>query len=242
MTLLSACQGAAKAAGLAAPSTVYGSTDPNNALLFAAAEEEIESLARHHDWTVLQREHTFSTVANTPAYALPSDFGRFIDFTAWDRSDYEAMRGPLSPAQWQAVKSSVLGSSVTINRRWRVKYSTGDSASMFYLDPTPDSAANLVFEYVTSKPIVHSGSAVSAWAGDSDTTLLDEWLLRLGIKWRVLERLGLAYAEARDEYERERDKAVARDGGMPALSLSVSPRGEPHLLGLHNVPDTGFGL
>lgn len=242
MSLLNICKGAARSAGLAQPTTVFNSTDPTNALLFAAAEEEIESLMRAADWTVLQREHTFSTVASTGDYALPDDFERFIDGTAWDRSEYEQMRGPLSPGQWQAVKSSILGSSVSLTKRWRVKYDASTGGNRFFIDPVPSSVANLVFEYVSSKPIVSSSTAVAAWAGDSDTTLFDEWLVRLGVKWRVLERLGLAYAEARDEYDRERDKAVANDGGMPALSIARRPLNEPHLLDSHNVPETGIGL
>lgn len=77
------------------------------------------------------------------------------------------------------------------------------------------------------------------WTADTDTAILDEDLIEMGLIWRLQERLGLAYAEAREEYEREVDKAVARDGGAGVLNLAPGDR--LTLIGPYNVPETGFG-
>ena len=39
---------------------------------------------------------------------------------------------------------------------------------------------------------------------------------------RLLRRMGVSYQEEKDEYEREVDKAVARDGGTMVLNLTPS--------------------
>jgi hypothetical protein len=69
-----------------------------------------------------------------------------------------------------------------------------------------------------------AGAGQSDWAADSDVSVLDEDLLELGLTWRLLERLGFSYAEERDEYEREVDKAIARDGGTMTLDLAPYDR------------------
>ena len=69
--------------------------------------------------------------------------------------------------------------------------------------------------------------------------ILDEYLIELGARWRLLRRMGLAYDEEKDEYERKRDQAVARDGGTAVLGLVPSSR--TVFVGPYNVPDTGFG-
>lgn len=83
------------------------------------------------------------------------------------------------------------------------------------------------------------GQTLADWAADTDTALLDEDLIELGVIWRLQQRLGLAYAEEKDEYEREVDKAIARDGGTATLSLT--PVDRMQFLGPWNVPETGFG-
>lgn len=65
------------------------------------------------------------------------------------------------------------------------------------------------------------GETRSDWAADTDTFLLSEDLLELGVIWRLQQRLGLAYLEEKDEYERQVDQAAARDGGNAILHLTT---------------------
>jgi hypothetical protein len=83
------------------------------------------------------------------------------------------------------------------------------------------------------------GTTQGDWVADTDVAILDENLIELGVIWRLLARLGLAYAEEKDEYEREVDKAVARDGANAILDLA--PYDHLTLIGPNNVPETGFG-
>lgn len=172
-------------------------------------------------------------------YALPADFQRPVDSTFWDRSRYWQMRGPMSPQQWQLYKSSVIGQS-SIERRYRFRRVGG--ANVLSIDPTPfDNGSQLVFEYVSNawcKNAVTSALQTS-WLADSDLAIVDEYLIRLGIRWRILRRGGFSYSEELDEYTREVDKAIAHDGGSKILEMI--PNESLTLIGPWNLPETGFG-
>lgn len=170
-------------------------------------------------------------------YSLPDDYQRPIDNTMWDRSRYWAMRGPQSPQQWQMYKSSVIGQA-SVQRRFRFRQIAGQLR--FSIDPVPtDNAAALVFEYV-SKAWCQSaeGAAQVKWLADTDTGILDEYLLTLGLRWRMLRRLGLSYNEELSEYESEVRKAMAHDGG--AAILSIVPQSYSYLLSPSNVQEGSF--
>lgn len=175
-------------------------------------------------------------------YALPSDFERLVDGTLWDRSRFWEMRGPQSPQEWQLYKSSVIGRA-SIQRRWRIRNIAG--VQKFSVDPVPfDTGAALVFEYVSNAWCQSNGTPPvpqTSWLADTDTGILDEYLIQLGVKWRFLRRLGMSYSEELDEYEREADKAMAHDGGASVLSLTASSPSATPLLSSMQIPDTGFG-
>lgn len=176
------------------------------------------------------------------AFVMPSDFERPIDSTMWDRDRYWQMRGPLSPQQWQFYKSSIF-SRATIQRRFRFRrVNTSPPSVLFLIDPVPtDNGTQLVLEYASNAWCRSSpnppGSPVlqTSWQADSDVGILDEYLIRLGIKWRALERLGMAYDAALSEYETEVDKAIAQDGGSPILDMA--PRSVPFLLSPWGIQD-----
>jgi len=111
---------------------------------------------------------------------------------------------------------------------------------MFSLDPTPASGVSMVYEYVSKNWCQSSGgSGQTAWAADTDTGILDEYLIELDTLWRVLNRMGMAYAEEKEEAEQQIELALAGDGGAPKLSLNSSTG--THLIDANNVPDTGIG-
>lgn len=171
-------------------------------------------------------------------YTLPSDFQRPVDSTFWDRSRYWQMRGPLSPQQWQVYKSSVIGQA-SVQRRFRFRSVGGNT--VLSIDPVPtDNNSALVFEYVSNAWCESAlGAAQTRWEADTDVGVLDEYLITLGVRWRMLRRLGLAYSEELDEYEREVSKAMGSDGG--AAILSLVPSYGTYLLGAQNIPESGFG-
>lgn len=239
MTLLSICQDVADDIGVAKPSTIIGNTDETAVRLLSQAKAALLSLGRAYNWLELVTEYTFSTVASQEDYDLPSDFLHLENQTLWDRSNFERMRGPLSPQQWQEYKSSVLASTVTTWKKFRIRNVSG--STKFSIHPTPDAVESLVFEYISKNFCETSGGTGRAtWTNDTDVGVVDEYLLTLGAKWRMMRRLGMSYDEERLEYDEELQKAIARNGGSSVLSLDEGPY--YHLLDpIRNIPDTGYG-
>jgi len=243
--LLKICQNVADKLQIDRPSAILTSTDDTARLLLQCAKHECEALVRRNEdgWKALIREHTFTTVASTASYDLPSDFKYFVDETMWDRSNYWELRGPLSQKEWQNVKSSVLGQSVTPRSRFQIRSDAAatNPSVKFFMDPTPTEAWDIVFEYVSDGYAIDvaDGSVVNSWTKDTDTPMLDQYLIELGITWRYLSRKGLPYEEEWDEWNNAVETAMGRDGGARTLSLTRKSRNG--LLTTCNVPDTGFG-
>jgi len=225
--------GLSSTAGLAATTWYgFGNGLPNNAIIQSVDSGSQVTMNAPATYTGAG-QYTFGK----SDYDLPSDFQRPIDNTMWDRSRYWAMRGPQSPQQWQLYKSSILGRA-TIQRRWRIRNIGG--VNRFSVDPVPtDNAAALVFEYVSNgwcKSV--TSSYQNQWQQDSDVGVIDEYLIQLGTRWRVLRRLGMSYSEELDEYERQLSKAMAVDGG--AAVLSITPINDVAFISPWNVQDGSY--
>lgn len=245
MTLLSILQQVAGEIPVTKPPIIVGSSDTTASLLLACAQAEGEALARRPQdgWVAQIIEYTFPTVVNQGDYALPGDFRRLIDGTLWDRSRFWEMRGSMSPQQWQLYKSSPIGRA-SLQRRWRIRVPSGSgvgTAPTFSIDPVPtDANSTLVFEYVSNAWCKSAtGTAQTSWGADTDVGILDEYLIRLGVKWRMLDRLGMSFDMAQGEYQSMVDKALGSDGG--AAIIDMTPSGTTNLLNWANIPETGFG-
>lgn len=236
MSLLTVAQAVAEEVGLTAPSSVIGNSDKTAKQLLRLINRTGSLLAKKN-WTILQKEHTFQTVASTASYSLPSDFDRFLDLTLWDRDQYWALKGPVSPREWQVYKSGLVASS-TVRSRFRVKPDT--RVNKFFLDPTPSDAFDMVFEYGSTQWVKDTGNSTgkTAYAVDSDVSLIDESLIELGAIWRLLSRKGFAYAEERNEFDREVDRMFAEDGGAAVLNLGSMPSVPASRVG---IPEGNFG-
>jgi len=216
MTLLSICQNVADFTGFERPSTVIDNTDPIARQLLALAQREGKQLMRTSDWAILKKEHTFSTSSGTAAYALPSDFDRLVLETSYNRSDNDILTGPISSAEYQLVNHGMATTGTT--EKFRLK--AASNALKFELDPTPSSTQTIGFEYVSNQFCQSSGgSGQAVWTADTDTGILDETTMEMGITWRFKAAHGLDYAEDFRQYQLEVRQAVARNGSAPILQL-----------------------
>lgn len=240
MSLLTICQNVADEVGVDQPSTIIGNADENAIRLLAAAKREGKRLSRRHDWAILQIEHEFNTAASDDEYQFPADFDRMLGDTAWDRNNYWALRGPLSPAQWQIRKSALVASSL-IRKRWRIRQDplTMPPIKAFFVDPVPTAVETLVFDYVSSSWVADATTnlPISDWSADNDTALIDEELIELGVLWRFRKMLGLVYLDERDEYERAVERAAASDSGLGTINMA----GDRPAIAEVNVPEGDFG-
>ena len=90
MSLLTIVQNAADEVGLGRPSSVIGSSDQTAIRALRYAIRTGKELVRANI-PYLIKEHTFSTVASTQTYTLPSDFHHFVPFTNWNRTTFRRM-------------------------------------------------------------------------------------------------------------------------------------------------------
>jgi len=238
MTLLTICQNVADAIPVTRPAAIIGSSDETARLLLVLANQTGKALYERHDWILMSKEHSFTTVADQEDYSLRSDYGRLSDKTVWDQDNFRQMRGPLTPPQWQYQKNAI-ATQPGILKRYRIRGVSG--VKMFSIYPTPTDTDDCIWEYVSNNWCQSSaGAGQSAWAQDIDTGIVSEYLLELGLLWRALKRLGLDYADEKDEYNRQLDQAIARDGAAP--EISITPATDDFLLGPANIPDTGYGI
>ena len=244
MSLLTIVQNAADIIGVDRPASVVSNADPQLRTMHALLNRAGRNLVKLRNtwgggWSVLEREHIFTTVGGQAEYDLPFDFGELIADTVWDRSNFFEARGPLSPQLWQQVKSGLLASAA-LRKRYRIKRSSTGMIKKFFIDPTPQaSGEELVIEYLSERWVRdQAGSELrTGFEADDDIALLDEDLLEMDLIWRFKQAKGLSYAAEIAEFEMERDKRMANDGGTTKINLTPRrfhlPRG--------NVPETGFG-
>ena len=221
MSLLTICQNVADFTGFERPVTVIDNTDPIARQLLALAKREGTQLMKTTAWPVLLKEHTFSTSSGTAAYALPSDFDRLVNETAYNRSDNDIFTGPMTPAQYQLQNHGTASSGTT--EKFRLK--AASNALKFEIDPTPSSTQTIGFEYVSSfYSQTSGGTGQAAWAADTDTGILPEYLMEMGLTWRFKSSHGLDYAEDYRQYQLEVRQAVASQGSAPLLSMDDARR------------------
>lgn len=231
MTLLTIVRNVHDRIGLTRPSAAYTSVDPQVIQIVGLAQQEGLELSKRHSWQALLTEQTFvSTAAETQTGAVPADFDRFIDDTFYNRTEKRKVEGPLTVQEWAFQKSVV---ATTIVEAFRQR---GNS---ILLTPTPTAGQTYAYEYVTKNWCESSGGTdQAAWAADTDTGLISEELMTLGIVWRWKKSKGLDYGEDYKTYELLVAQAISRDGGKPTLKIG-RPQTGPNM---PFVPDGNWSL
>lgn len=219
MSLLTMVKSACRRIGVPPPNVVATATDATVMQLLELANEEGEALARYGDWRVLRKEKTFLTVAAETQTngTLPSDWAGFIDDTLWNRSRRLRLYGPASSEEWQ---------------RWKAA-STFPVTGTFYLrgtawliQPTPPAGDTIAYEYRSANWCAASdGTAQSAWADDTDTGLISERLMSMGLIWRYKKGRGLEWEGDYDKYLFQAEQELAKD--QPRRLVDMKDGGPP---------------
>jgi hypothetical protein len=235
MALLDVVQRVCDEVGLPRPAVVATSTEQLARQMFSLANAELEELSKRFDWPVLTREYNFPTVAGTSQYVLPADYRKFLSNTLYDSTRFYQMRGSISSGEWQRTKALNLGALSCAKVRIY-----GNPAKINVL-PTPVSAENVVFEYMTKNFAVNAGNAeILRYSADNDVALIDEALIRMGLKWRIKHAKGLEFSADLAEYEGVVAREFASALAQPALNVGFSRHGDLPLTQGYT-PEQGFG-
>ncbi len=216
-TLLQLMQAVCDEVGLPRPTAIVTSVDQQvRQLLSLANREGREQASAPGGWPQLRGEQTIILVNGQAAYDFPSDFDSYIPETIWDRDMRWPVSGPLSPQEWQFLKSGLINSEPWM--RYRVM------SGQLYVDPTPTTTTagqNITIEY-QSKAWCQSaaGIAQTAWAADTDTFKLPDDILVLGVKWRFLAAKRMDYTEEKAAWAASVEREQARSYVGKTLSLN----------------------
>ena len=224
---------------LPVPNAVVSSGDKQVLQFLALANREGKELSTRtgaiQGWPALRKLQTISIIAGTDNYAFPTDILRYIDATGWNSSSFWRLSGPQTPQEWQFLKNAQVVS--TINYRYRIM------ANRVYFDPTPTDNSTATVEYYSKNWIldIDGSTTKERFSADTDTPILDDYIVELGIKWRFLRAKGFSYDEEKNAYEDAVELAMASSVTGRDLTLGRSPMPGPHLLDQWNFPDTGYG-
>jgi hypothetical protein len=208
MSLLTACQDAAIRLNGTRPASIFSSTDQFALELASLANETARAIAAAHDWQRLTKTWLIPGNGSAVSFALPADFDRMPisvdlyssrskiplararDLDEWTEFQITPVVG--YPGYWIILEGQIHILPALI---------TGETVRGFYI--TRD---------------IWSGNKSAATA-DSDTFLLDDRLITLGLiwRWRALKRL--EYAEDLRNFEIAFSEAAGRDKGSRILKM-----------------------
>jgi hypothetical protein len=219
MSLLTIVQSACNRIGILSPTQVVGNTDQQIIQMLALCNEEGEELANRVNWTALQTNATFTTLATESQGAIATiapGLNRIVNDTIYNRNLRRPVFGPLSEQEFAEAKA------MNINGPWNRFLIQG---GILKFNPPPVAGQTCAFDYITSYWCTDATGVTgrSAWSLDSDIAKLNENIIALGLIWRFKAAKGLDYAEDYNKYERRVIDGFARDGGKPTLSMNGGP-------------------
>lgn len=219
MSLLTTIQYVCGRTGVPVPATVYGTTDTQVLQMLRLLEEEGNDLAKRGNWEALTNEATHTTTAAEDQGAITTiatnGFRAIKHDTIWDRTDILPI--PLiGSTAWQRMKAVA-----STGPRYRYRLRGGK----LLITPTPAASHTLAFEYLSKNWIlgVDGTTYKQYFTLDTDTILLPEDLVLLGLRWRWKKEKGFDYAEDFRTYETQVKEALGRDGGKETLRADGEP-------------------
>lgn len=215
MTLLTTVQRFCLRTSLSKPGTVYGSTDNQVLQILAILEEEGNDLSGRGDWEALTLEATHTTVAEESQGAIADiasgNFRYIKNLTFWDRTETLPVL-VIDGVDWQAEKGFAATSP-----RYQARIRKGD----LIVTPTPVAGNTWAFEYVSWDWILDTDGSTKKqyFTADTDTFLLPEPILVMGLRWRWKKEKGFDYAEDFVTYEKLVADALGRQGMKRTLYM-----------------------
>lgn len=213
MSLLSLCQdilNETKSSFI--PTTIIGNNDDVAKQILQAVKVSITELSRNYEWQELQKEYSFSSVADQAGYDLPTDFDRMVNNTFWNATQNWAMIGGLTAESWRILKNSLITQAETV-QYYRIR------GNQIIIHRTPSSIENYVFEYISNYIVKSDADAEqTGFLADTDVPVVDEYILRLDSTWRWLKNNGRAYADEKTIAEKAIAERVKANGSRGTIT------------------------
>lgn len=235
LTALQIINRAAMELGLVSAVEVAASTEMTGLQMMALLNAAGNDLLMSHTWSELNTTRSFNSVDAQATYTLPVDHAYYIDQTMWNSTSKWPVTGPITPQEWQALKSGLAGT--VAQQLFRIQNNSIE------ISPTPTAINTFTYQYITSNWVTDGpvpATTKTSIANDSDTPILNSELLIKALKVKMWNAKGLDTTMLVAEYAELFGFLTGKDKG--ARVLNVSARHSAGLLGRGNLPDGGFNV
>lgn len=222
MNILAIVQSASLFLDLERPQVVFSSTDRVWQEMASTINMAAQQILDDYDWSDLIRTATITGDGVQSAFPLPTDYSRMVkdasligqqvrfhpsqqvqNFNHW--LELEAYPIP----QWQ--------------QRWMI---FGGNVNVF---PAVSNTNTLRYGYITTQIV--NGSDPTTFTADTDTFVLDDEMLRLGIIWNWKQAKGFDFAADLAKYEERKESVRFSDPSPQNIVIGGSRRGGYGLFG-----------
>ena len=222
MTLLDMLNAVLSQSSFLKKSFFSASADVDDVQMMAIANKTAYEIMNFYDWMELRTVDTITLVSGTTEYDLPADFQSWVPDSAWEEDGSRKVDIPVSNATWYQYKLSSLTSGGTIRARMY-----GDTLQVI----EPFTGGSISYEYITKYPILDAGGTPKElFTSDTDTFLMDDQLLILGIQgyWQQAKMMP-TYQEHIANYMVKMNEAIGRTtGGQTIGGITQIGRRSPY--------------
>lgn len=193
------------------PSAFFNATDKFALELCDLVNEVAQDVVKYRDWQALQSVETLTGDGATSAFPLPADFDRMnvsagvqnLDSWAWGYSRYGSVDEFLFDQARDFTR--VPGGWIIYGDQMRFA-------------PAPPAGQSATFPYISTNIVRDAnGTPKPKFTADTDTFVLPERLLTLGLVWRWRENKKLDASGDQEAFVKALDEVAAKDGGSKVI-------------------------
>lgn len=184
--------------------------DPDDDQMVAIANRAAYEIFNFYKWEPLRNVYTINFQEGQEVYTLPEDYQDMMPNSAWELEGERPVDFPVPDNMWFMYKFTNWGDGGTVRAR---KY--GNQIEVIQ----PTGSEGFQFEYISKWPIKsEGGQRKEFFTADTDTWMLDDMLLILGIQahWQQA-KLMPSYPEHYANYMNKMKEAIGRANGSRTI-------------------------
>lgn len=234
-TILSEVQDALVTLNQSRPVGVYDSQDGNAILMGALANQIGPLLTEAFEWQQFRLTLTVTGDGTTTDFPLPAGLDKITSDTGWSQTNRRPVQ-ILSAQQWAAAQAWI-GQTPYITPACRMSNNALEFIS------APALAEIITFEYVTRNWVLDQDAVTvkESLVYNADKPLHDSLLFTFALKLKWAEVRGMGTQSLQQDFEDRFLQITGRNTVASTLVIGAGSMTGPRLLGLGNIPETGFG-
>lgn len=191
---------------------MFSSDDPT-VLEYADLVNEVATfIMKKHEWQALTKIETITGDGVTAAFDQPADYDRMLIASRINdpRSWFWGYENISSIADWLILKNS--GYNLITPGGWTLL------GNQFNFLPAPPTRQSAQFPYISNRFVRSNTNQPKAqFDSDTDTFVLSERLLTLGLVWMWRQQKGMGSGQEEVDFMAALSEEIARDKGARAI-------------------------